>query len=487
MSKHLNIVIAASECVPFAKTGGLADVVGALPKELSKLGHTVSVIMPFYPSARSCKVDIEDIGVEIKVTLSDHVISAKILKSSIAKDVNVYFIDHPLYYDRPQLYSTADGDYLDNAERFIFFSKAVIELLKKIEMKPDIIHCNDWQTGLVPVFLKLKENHNPFFAKTATVFTIHNLAYQGLFWHLDMPLTNLSWDVFTPDGIEFYGKINLMKAGIVYADVINTVSKTYSQEIQTEKLGCGLDGILRKRSDDLYGIINGVDYEIWNPETDPFIPAHYSVDDMSGKETCKQALLEEYGLKNPRNFPVVAMISRLADQKGFDLIAEKIDMIMSLNLILIILGTGDKKYHRLFESISKKYPDHIGIKIAFDNALAHKIEAGADFFLMPSLFEPCGLNQLYSLRYGTPPIVHATGGLNDTIKNFSLKTHRGTGLSFKSYNSTSLLKKLQDVLKIYKDKSAFAALRHNGMTADFSWMVAAKQYEKLYINALKKR
>jgi len=487
MAKKLKVLIAASEVVPFAKTGGLADVAGALPKELKKLGHDVRVILPFYKETKKSKLAIKDSGETLLIEISDKIVHAKVFTANIHKNITVYLIDNPDYFDRDELYRTDEGDYPDNAERFIFFSKAVIELTKVIQFQPDIIHCNDWQTGLVPVLLKIKENENPFFANTSVVFTVHNLAYQGLFWHLDMPLTNLPWDVFTPEGIEFYGKINLMKAGMVYADVINSVSKKYSKEIQTPEFGFGLEGVLSSRAADLYGITNGVDYGEWSPEKDKFIKKKYSANDLSGKKACRDDLLSNFKLKDKKGVPVIGMISRLVDQKGFDLIADKIDKIMKLDIFLILLGTGDEKYHNLFKQIKKEYPDKVGIKLGFDNSLAHKIEAGSDIFLMPSKYEPCGLNQLYSLKYGAIPVVRATGGLDDTIKNFKPKTGKGNGFKFTAYTSNALLLKLKEALKVYKTSKDWKKLVANAMQEDYSWMQSAKEYVKLYNKAQEKK
>ena len=485
MAAKKRILIAASEVVPFAKTGGLADVVGALPKELKKLGHDVRVILPYYQMAKKCKNKVTDTGETIIVEISDKLVQGKIYTSTI-DDVPVYLIGNDGYYDRPELYRTPEGDYPDNAERFIFFSKAILEVLKQLKFKPDVIHCNDWQTGLVPVLLKVKENDNPFFANTSTVFTVHNLAYQGVFWHLDMPLTNLPWDVFNPEGIEFYGKINLMKAGMVYADVVNTVSKKYSKEIQTPEFGCGLEGVLSNRADDLYGIANGVDDDLWNPETDKLIKSTYSQKDLSGKKACREDLLKQFKLKDKKGAAIVGIISRLTDQKGFDLIAEKIDAIMKLDVILVLLGTGEDKYHDLFKAIAKKYPDKIGLKLGFDDKLAHKIEAGSDLFLMPSKYEPCGLNQMYSMKYGTIPVVRATGGLDDTVKNFSSKTAKGNGFKFNVYTSTAMMKKLKDALSVFGSKN-WDKIVKNAMAENFSWMSVAKEYVKLYNVALEKK
>jgi starch synthase len=391
-----------------------------------------------------------------------------------------------MYYQRDQLYGDSQGDYPDNAERFVYFSRSILEACKQLNFSPDIIHCNDWQTGLIPLYLRRLHKDEPVFAQTASVYTVHNLGYQGLFWHYDMHLTGLGWEFFTPNGLEYYGKINLMKGGLLWADVINTVSKTYSQEIQTKEYGHGLEGVLQYRSNDLYGIVNGVDYSVWDPETDPLIAQNYRSKALAGKTACKKDLLQEYGLPINTKRPVIGMISRLDNQKGFDLIAEIIDKMMDLDLYFILLGTGHEKYHKLFQHIGEKYPKKAGIRIAYDNTLAHKIEAGADMFLMPSRYEPCGLNQIYSLKYGTVPIVRATGGLNDTIKIFQPKAGTGTGIKFNKYKSDNLLNAIKTALKAYQDKKSWKALMLRGMKEDFSWNASAKEYEKLYNKALDK-
>ena len=490
----MKILIASPEIVPFAKTGGLADVSGALPKALEKLGEDVTAIMPKYRAVDDKKFGLENTGINIQVPISNRIEEAKIYKGYINshqpvanKEIPIYFIDKKEYYDRPYLYGTPAGDYPDNAERFIYFDRAILETCKTIGLKPDVIHCNDWQTGMVPVYLKTLYKDDPFFKDTSTLFTVHNLGYQGLFWHLDMHLTNLGWDIFSPDGIEFYGKINILKGGLVYSDVITTVSKTYSQEIQTKEYGCGLDGVLRKRKDDLYGVVNGIDYEEWNPATDKYLSAKYLKENLSGKWDCKKDLLNIYGLKASKEVPVLSVISRLADQKGFDLIAEIMDDLMKLDVQFVLLGTGEDKYHKLFEDIGKKYPSKAGIKIGFDNTLAHKIEAGADMFLMPSRYEPCGLNQLYSLKYGTIPIVRATGGLNDTIENYDPVRKSGNGFKFTEYSSKTLLTTIKTAVDFYKDKSQWNRLMINAMGEDFSWSHSAREYVELYRKVINKR
>lgn len=486
MNKALNIMIAASEVAPFAKTGGLADVAGALPAELEKLGHHVCVVMPYYKMVKKGNFRIEDTGKKVTVQISDRTVQGDIFAAKIGTDVTVYLIGKDQYFDRDELYRTKEGDYLDNAERFIFFSKAIIALAQEVGFKPDIINCNDWQTGLVPILLKWAERDNPFFAGTKTIFTIHNLAYQGLFWHLDMHLTNLPWDVFTPEGIEFYGKINLMKAGIVGSTLVTTVSKKYCQEIQTPEYGCGLEGVLLSRKHDLYGILNGVDYNEWSPERDKYIAKNYGPATIADKVVCRRDLLAQYKMTMDDRTPIIGVISRLADQKGFDLIADTIDEIMAMGFGFILLGTGEEKYHTLFETIAKKYPKQAGVVLGFNNALAHKIEAGCDFFLMPSRFEPCGLNQIYSLKYGTVPIVRATGGLDDTIKNYNPATGEGNGFKFSKYSAVAMIDKLQEAMSTFKDKEKWAQVVANGMQCDFSWHASAMEYDRIYHVALKK-
>jgi len=486
MEKSLNVMIAASEVAPFAKTGGLADVAGALPAELEDLGHRVCVVMPYYRVVNKGSFAITDTGMKVSVQVSDRTVDAGVFSTKIGRDVTVYLLRNDAYYDREELYRTKEGDYLDNAERFIFFSKAVIALAQAVGFKPDIINCNDWQTGLIPIYLKWAERENPFFSGTRTVYTIHNLAYQGLFWHLDMHLTNLPWDVFTPEGIEFYGKMNLMKAGIVGADVVTTVSKKYCHEIQTEEYGCGLEGVLLSRKHDVYGILNGVDYDDWSPEKDRNIAKNFGVDTIAGKTLCRADLLAQYKLPLEDEVPVIGVISRLADQKGFDLIAEAFDEIIAMGYAFVLLGTGEEKYHVLFDNMARKYPRRVGVVLGFNNALAHKIEAGCDLFLMPSRFEPCGLNQIYSLKYGTVPVVRATGGLDDTIKNFNPATGEGTGFKFAKYSPVAMLEKLEEAIDTYKNKPAWRQVMRNGMACDFSWRASATEYDRIYRIALKK-
>jgi starch synthase len=480
--RKLSIVMASSEAVPFAKTGGLADVAGTLPQALGKLGHDVRLIIPYYGCIKKARLPVADTGVNVSVTMSDRAESARIFQSSLKEGNVVYLVEKDDYYDRPELYGAADGDYPDNAERFCFFSKAVLAITKRMGLKPDVIHCHDWQTGLVGPLFALFEREG--FKDAATVFTIHNIAYQGLFWHYDMRLTGLPWSEFTPEGIEFYGKINLLKAGIVYADAVTTVSRRYSREIQTKEFGCGLEGVLAKRRTALYGILNGVDYTQWNPETDPYIAKNYSRHNLEGKQRCKEDLLACYGLTTGSNVPLIGMVGRMADQKGYDLIAKALKPLMEMGAGLVILGKGEEKYHRLLGRLAVANKDRMGVKIAFDNALAHKIEAGADFFLMPSRYEPCGLNQIYSLRYGTTPIVRATGGLDDTVNSYDANALEGNGFKFDRYSTEALLEKVREALAVYERQPHWRKIRENAMACDFSWANSAREYERMYLNTL---
>ena len=488
MDARLRVLWVTPEAVPFAKTGGLADVAGALPKFLRALGCEIKVVMPYYRTVKESGLPIQYLGQEIEIPMGDEILKADIYQGQMGPDIPIYFIGRDEFFDREQLYGTPRGDYFDNADRFIFFSKAALILCQFLSFSPDIIHHQEWQTGLIPAYLRSIYQNDSRFSNTAVAFTIHNIAYQGIFKKERFSLTGLPVEMYNPEGIEFWERINFMKAGIVYADVINTVSQKYSEEIQTPEFGHGLEGILRKRRGDLYGILNGVDYQDWDPSHDPYLIARYSSRDLLGKRECKKDLLKEFSLPaSLEEAPLLGMISRLADQKGFDLLAGILEELFTLPIGFVLLGTGEQKYHDLLNQVARKYPQKAGIRITFDDRLAHKIEAGADFFLMPSKYEPCGLNQIYSLRYGTIPIVRATGGLDDTITNYDPATGRGNGFKFVRYDAGDFLNQVKVAIGYYSRPDHWKQLLQNAMTTDFSWERSAKAYLQLYRKALEKK
>lgn len=474
----MHIAFVASECVPYSKTGGLADVVGALPRALAALGHQVSVYLPRYRQTKL--TDPETVVRSITVPFDDKYRFCSVVTRGTTGGVRFYFVDYPDYFDRDALYGTAAGDYSDNAERFALFSRAVLEASKVLGV-PQIFHCHDWQSALVPVMLRTLYAEDPAFRDVGTVFTIHNLGYQGLFPPEILPLLMLPWDLLTISKMEFYGQVNFLKGAIVFADYITTVSKKYSQEIQTTEYGFGLEGVLRNRASTVTGILNGVDYDEWSPQTDKFIAAKYSPQNLSGKELCKKDLLNVFGVPQADSkLPVIGIVSRFAAQKGFDLIAQVMDRLAREEMIMVVLGTGDKPYEEMFQRLNKQFPNKIAIKLAFDNAIAHKIEAGADMFLMPSRYEPCGLNQIYSLKYGTVPVVRATGGLDDTIEPWDARTGKGTGFKFAEYTGEALLATVKQALVAFRDQASWHTLMRNGMARDFSWGASAREYGKVY-------
>ncbi len=488
MDEPLKILFATPEAVPFAKTGGLADVAGALPKSLRARGCEVKLVMPYYRMVKDSGLPHQYLGEEIEASLGGEKLRADVYLGHLNQDIPVYFIGREEFFDRESLYSTPKGDYFDNAERFIFFSKAVLNLCQRIGFSPDILHHHEWQTGLIAAYLKSTLRSDPFYSHTAAVFTVHNIAYQGLFKKEKFALTGLPAEMYNPEGIEFWERVNFMKAGIVYADAINTVSKKYSEEIQTPEYGYGLEGILRKKKANLYGILNGVDYEDWDPSHDTHLATRYDLKDISGKKECKKDLLKEFRLPpSLENVPLLGMISRLADQKGFDLLAEILEPLFALDIGFILLGTGEQKYHDLFAQVAQKYPQKAGVRSAYEDRLAHKIEAGADFFLMPSKYEPCGLNQIYSLKYGTIPVVRATGGLDDTILHYDPATRKGNGFKFSRYDSKEFLNTLKGAIRFYSQPEHWRQLLQNAMSADFSWDKSADAYLQVYRKALEKK
>jgi len=474
----MHIAFVASECVPFSKTGGLADVVGALPKALASLGHQVSVYLPRYRQTKL--VDPQTVVRSITVPFDDTYRFCSVVTAGSSAGVRFYFVDYPPYFDREALYGTSAGDYPDNAERFALFSRAVLEASKVLGV-PHVFHCHDWQSALLPVLLRTLYAEDPAFQEVATTFTIHNMGYQGLFPPDILPLLMLPWDLLTISKMEFFGQVNFLKGALVFADFVTTVSRKYSLEIQTTEYGFGLEGVLRNRAATVAGILNGVDYDVWSPQTDKFAAAKYSPQDLSGKAVCKQDLLNAFGVTSADpKVPVIGIVSRFAAQKGFDLIAQIMDRLAREEMIVVALGAGDKPYEEMFQRLNKQFPNKIAVKVAYDNAIAHKIEAGADMFLMPSRYEPCGLNQIYSLKYGTVPIVRATGGLDDTIEPWDARTGKGTGFKFTEYTGEALLATVKQALLAFRDQSSWQTLMRNGMGRDFSWGASAREYGKIY-------
>ncbi len=470
----LHIVHCTPEVVPFSKTGGLADVSAALPEALTRLGHMVTVVTPLYARVDRDRHGVRPTGRALPVTLGGRTETFEVFEAGLPAGTRVVLLAHEGFFGRPELYGTRDGDYADNHVRFAFFSAAVFRLLRGSRVCPSILHCHDWQTGLVPAF-----NHLYHLDLCGTVFTVHNLAYQGLFPADVLPEVGLPWDVFNPEQVEFYGKVNFLKAGLVFSDRITTVSPGYAREIMTPEFGCGLDGVLRKRASDLVGVLNGVDYSEWDPRTDSLIPARYGPTDLSGKEVCRAALLAEFGLA-ASDGPVFGAVGRLATQKGFDLVAAVLEDVAATDARVVILGTGDREVEEALVAAAERYPRKVGVRIAFDNRLAHLIEAGSDFFLMPSRYEPCGLNQMYSLRYGTLPVVHAVGGLDDTVVDVTEDPERGTGFKFRTFSREAFLDALRRAYDLYRDRGALETIRRRGMALDFSWEASARAYEALY-------
>lgn len=489
MSKKIELFFISSEVSPFSKTGGLADVSYALPKELQKQGINVSIFTPKYAVIDDNKYNLQDVpNSEFQIQIGEKLLEGKLKSLQIEENLKVYFVVNDHYYGRSGLYvdPVSNSDYSDNMERFIFFSRGILEAAKKINLKPHIIHCNDWQTGLIPVYLKTLYSEDPFYNKTKSIYTIHNLAYQGIFDKSEYYKIGLSWEFFSIDGFEFYDRINFMKAGIIFADKITTVSEKYAEEIcSSVDYGYGLEGVLKNRKSDLYGILNGVDYTNWSPSRDKYIPKKYNSRELTKKILNKKELLKRFNLPFDENIPTIGIISRLADQKGFDLIEAAADELMQMPLQLVVLGVGEQKFQNFLERLGAQYPEKVGIYIGFSEELAHLIEAGSDMFLMPSRYEPCGLNQLYSLKYGTVPIVRATGGLDDSIVQFNRDEQSGTGFKFYEYNRDTLLNAVKLALEIFKDKTLWKKLMINGMKQDFSWRNSAKKYVKLYKNLIK--
>ena len=481
-SPRRSVLLIGSEARPFAKTGGLADVLGALPPALQRLGWDATVALPRYRG-----VSAGTLSETFPVTVGGYTRDAGFYEAPLADGARALLIDCPDLYDRPGLYSVDNTDYPDNARRFAFLSRAALEYAARRGAGPAVVHAHDWQAGLAPVYLKTLYAAHPVLGGTPSVFTIHNLAYQGVFEPDWLPRLDLGWDQFAIDRLEFYGRISVLKGGINDATAITTVSRRYAEEIQTPAFGFGFDGILRARAADLVGILNGIDTGEWDPAHDPFLPKPFDASDLSGKRDAKVAVLGRYGLPADEaglKRPLIGMVSRMVDQKGFDLIAATLEDLTQLAAAFVVLGTGEPRYQDMWRALAARYPDRIGARIGFDESLAHLIEGGADIFLMPSRFEPCGLNQMYSMRYGTVPVVHGVGGLADTVADYSPRSKRSTGFVFADYTPPALLEALNRACTIFGDAGKWRALQAAGMRQDFSWDRSAREYVKIYERAL---
>lgn len=485
----MRIVLASSEAVPFAKTGGLADVATGLSKALSRSGHDVTLILPYHRQQVPDSIPCRRTGVNVSVKLADRTAVGQIVRAELPDSrVTVLLVDQPAYFNRPALYTEQGEDYADNCERFVFFSRAALETARQFDLRPDVIHANDWQTGLVPAVVSEELRGTPGFDRTAVVFTIHNMAFQGRFWHWDMALTGLGWERFNWRQMEFWGGLNLLKTGIVFSDKVTTVSPTYAAEIRTPEYGYGLEGVLSDRGEDLVGILNGVDTDEWDPARDTHLNQPFSIDCWrTGKPAAKRALQDELGLPRNADVPLMATISRLTDQKGFDLINARIEDLLAADVQFVVLGSGDAKHQEFLRGLSRRRSRQVAVRIGFDEPLAHRIEAASDLFLMPSRFEPCGLNQQYSMRYGSVPIVHGVGGLADSVVDATpdnLRAGTATGFVFHDYQPEAFERTVRRALDCYRDGATWSSLVHAGMSRDCSWERSAAEYVAVYEQAL---
>lgn len=483
----MRVLLASSECFPYSKTGGLADMVGALGKALGADGHEVHIVTPLYAGIREKHPGLRREELEINVQLGARIVSGHVWSVEPARNVKVLFIEQREFYERAALYGEGGRDYPDNAARFIFFSQCVAYLARVLPHRPEVVHVHDWQAGLVPVLIRHQALITGWQHPPATVLTIHNLAYQGVFPFSEYHLTNLPNEYFRTDGLEFYLSMNCLKGGIVYADMITTVSPRYAREITTEQFGSGLDGVLRARQERLVGILNGVDYSEWNTEQNKFLKHTYTAERLEGKAAQKRALQEEMGLPADAEAPLFATISRLAEQKGIDILISALEEMLSSRMQFVLLGSGDPAFERGFRALAERYPEKVAVKIGYDHGLSHRIEAGADFFLMPSRFEPCGLNQMYSLRYGTIPLVRVTGGLDDSVTDISEDVDTADGIKFTEYSARALGKAIRKALVLFEDKALLDHYRRNAMSVDFSWEHCTHEYEDVFRRAMELR
>lgn len=482
----MNIVFVTPEMMPFSRAGGLADVCYHLSMTLADMGHDLTVITPKHRRAAGQERYPETDWGEVKLSLAGRERAARFEVAELKPNHRTILVACEDLYDRPGLYGNEFGDYDDNAERFIFLCRAAMEVLYRLETQPDVVHCHDWPTGLVPMYIKTNYANNPRLDQAATVMTFHNLWNQGLFWHYDFTMTALNWEEFTPEGLEFHGQMNLLKAGLVSADLITTVSRKYAQEATQACCAFGLEGLIQARFNDIVPVLNGVDYNLWDPATDQFLAANYSADDPGPKNICRQALRKTFDLWNP-DWPIVAVISRLLDRKGLDLISAAMKHILEMPLNMVFMGQGDDNYQMFLAELAEQRPGQVGVKIAHEPALAHRTMAGADIFLMPSRCEPCGLEQMYALKYGTVPVVRATGGLDDTVIDALEFPERGNGFKFQAYQAEQMLAALQAAVYNHNDQPFWLNLMKRGMISNFSWELAAYEYEKVYQAARQKK
>lgn len=483
----MQIVFAASECAPWARTGGLGEVIGALPREIVKLGHKVSVYLPYYRQVREHLPEKKYLIRSITIPFQYYSRFAAILDGGIHNGVQMYFVDCPELFDREEIYGPYGSEYRDNWERFGLFSRAVLEATKQLGV-PAIFHLHDWPAALLAVYLQTLYYFDPALRKCGTLLTIHNAGYQGRFPASTVERLLFPWDIFTVDRAEFYNQFNFLKAGVVYADALTTVSRRYAQEIQTPEFGEGLEDVFRKRAADLRGILNGIDYERWNPDTDGNIAAHYTAENLAGKAECRRDLLHAFGAGSvSESTAVLGIATRFATQKGLDLIEKIVDPLMREDVVLIALGSGEAYYENLFRSLAERFPGRVLVRITYDDTLTHKLEAGSDIFLMPSRYEPCGLNQFYSMKYGTVPVVRATGGLDDTVEEWNPETRTGTGFKFQGYAPEDFFAAIRRALALFPDKDAWHTLMRNGMEQDYSWPRSAAQYVEVYEDVARRR
>jgi starch synthase len=486
LGKPLKILFVTSELAPLISTGGLADVAASLPQALKAQGHDVRIIMPCFGN-----IPLEYRGDPYCLCVAE--LGAKVQHGAMrvaavpGTDIPLYLIEHEGYFGRERPYGVGAYEYDDNAERFCFFCLAALHAIPQTHWRPDIVHCHDWHTAPIPAFLRTRFQDDPFWGTIPTLFTIHNLAFQGRYGAAKFADTGMEPWLFQPNYVEYQGDMNLMKAAIVFSTKLNTVSPRYAKEIQTLEYGAGLDGVLGTRSADLHGILNGVDYTLWNPSTDAHLPANYDQRNLSGKQVCKKALQEAAGLPVNAATPVIGIVSRLFWQKGLDLVVDALDRLAAYDLQLVVLGSGDPDLERRLTAAAQRYPDRIKVRLTFDVPLSHLVQAGSDFFLMPSRYEPCGLSQLYSMAYGTVPIVRRTGGLADSVRDINpvyRKHKNATGISFVPLTVDALVKSIRDAMRLYADKAAFATVQHAGMNEDFSWERSCRAYTDLYAEAI---